>query len=80
MYTLYRDYRNYNTGAGFLTFILTFIVMNLVGMYLEAVIPKEYGRTRTPCFCCSKSFWQCGRKKKAGRARERSRSSPHEVV
>jgi hypothetical protein len=57
MYTLHRDYRNYNTAAGFLTFILSFCLMNLVGMYLEAVIPKEYGKRMPACFCCMSSFW-----------------------
>ena len=65
MNTLHRDFRNYNTLVGFQTFILSFIVMNLIGLYLEKVIPKEYGRTFGVCFCCSPSYYRNKKKSKA---------------
>lgn len=34
-----------------------------LGLYLDKVLPREYGKKESCCFYCSPSFWGCCRKK-----------------
>jgi hypothetical protein len=36
----HRMYRNYSVQIGCITFILSFFVQNLLGLYFDAVMPK----------------------------------------
>ena len=36
----------------------------LLGLYLDQVLPKEFGRRRHPCFMFTSEFWGCCKKKK----------------
>ena len=49
---LFMYYRNFNAFIGFSLFIVSFVIMNLLGLYLDHVIPKTYGKSYPLCFCC----------------------------
>ena len=34
-----------------------------LGLYLEQVMPKTFGRRAHPCFCFKASFWGCSARK-----------------
>jgi hypothetical protein len=54
-----RNYRNFSVLLGFIMFFVSFIILNLLGVYLEAVIPRKYGKRLHPCFCLN----SCKKKK-----------------
>jgi len=57
MSTLDKEYRNYSVKMGLITFVISFFLMVLIGLYLEHVVPREHGKRYHPCFCFMKSFW-----------------------
>jgi hypothetical protein len=48
---LFKYYRNFNAFIGFTLFIVSFILMNALGLYFDHVIPKTYGKSYPLCFC-----------------------------
>jgi ATP-binding cassette subfamily A (ABC1) protein 3 len=57
MSTIDKEYRNYSVLMGLYTFVISFFLMVLIGLYLEHVVPREHGKRYHPCFCFMKTFW-----------------------
>jgi hypothetical protein len=56
--TLNLQYLNISVGDSIWLFITGGLIMLLIGLYLEFVLPKTYGKRRHPLFfifCCCKS-------------------------
>jgi len=51
MASLSSGYRNWNCALGFSMFTISFIVMNLLGVYFDNIVPRKYGKTRNCCYC-----------------------------
>jgi ATP-binding cassette subfamily A (ABC1) protein 3 len=54
LHDMHRNYRNFSVLLGFVMFLVSFILLNVLGIYLEAVIPRQYGKRSHPCFCLEK--------------------------
>ena len=44
--------------------VVDFIIFSLLGLYLEKILPKEFGERQQPWFICNPNYWSCCRKKK----------------
>jgi len=42
--------------------VLDFFLFTFLGLYLDKIIPSEFGQRLSPCFCCMPSFYRCCRK------------------
>jgi len=62
---LYQEY-SFNTALSMLLF--DFVLFFLLGLYLDKVIPSDYGQRLSPCFLCQPSFYGCCK----GRRRRRN--------
>lgn len=51
---MYQDY-SFNTALWML--FLDFILFFFLGLYMDKVIPSDYGQRQSPCFLCMPSFW-----------------------
>ena len=58
---LHRVYRSWSMKTGFTLYICSFIVMMLIGAWLELAVPRAEGRRHHCCFCFMPSFWKCKR-------------------
>ena len=50
-------YDGYSFNSAIYMLVLDFIIFFLLGLYLDKVIPSQYGQYLKPFFCCSKSYW-----------------------
>ena len=57
--SLFETVSNFSFGAGLVMLILGFWFWTLLGLYLDAVLPKTYGDRLPAFFCCTRKFW-CG--------------------
>ena len=57
---LFSEYNNFSVGYGLLMLLVDNIWTILLGLYLEQVMPKKFGRRRHPCFMFTCQFWGCG--------------------
>ena len=57
--SLFQTVDNFSFGAGLIMLILGFWFWTLLGLYLDAVLPKTYGDRLPAFFCCTRKFW-CG--------------------
>ena len=48
------DFQNFNFTIGLIMLFVDTTLWLLLGIYLEAVLPKEFGQRRHPCFCFAK--------------------------
>jgi len=48
---LFKYYRNFNAFIGFSLFIVSFVIMNLLGLYFDHIVPKTFGKSYPCCFC-----------------------------
>ena len=48
------DFQNFNFTIGLTMLVIDTVLWFLVGAYLEAILPKEFGQRRHPCFCAKK--------------------------
>ena len=47
---------NYTYVRGLYMMILSFFLFTLLGLYLDKVLPRQFGERRSLCFCLSKRF------------------------
>jgi len=47
---------DYTFAEGMIALPVSMLVFLLMGFYLDKVLPKKYGETRSPLFCFSKRF------------------------
>ena len=55
--TLFEVVFDFQMGVAFISYIGNFLVQFLLGLYLDNVLPKEYGKRQHPCFMFQKSYW-----------------------
>jgi len=48
---LSQSYRNWNCALGFSMFVISFIIMNILGVYFDNVVPRKYGKSHACCYC-----------------------------
>ena len=48
---------NYSFGAGLIMLVVSLCFWVLVGLYLDAVLPKTYGDRLPVFFCCMRKYW-----------------------
>ena len=60
---VWSEYENVSVAHGLLMLLLDFVVLTLLGLYLDNVLPKSIGVRQHPCFCLSRAFC-CGQKGK----------------
>jgi len=68
-------YMNYsfNTALGMLLF--DFALFFLLGLYLDKVIPSDFGQRLNPCFLCMPSYYRCCRRQPRQRSQVRDADS-----
>lgn len=48
--TMWQQYGNYSAGEGMILYVVGGVIFMLLGLYLDQVIPSEYGSNKHPCF------------------------------
>ncbi len=56
--TIYKDY-SFNTALVML--LVDFFLYFALGLYLDKVIPSDFGQRLSPCFLCTPSYYRCCR-------------------
>ena len=59
--TINEWYYNYTYLEGLLLLFVALPLWTFLGLYLDKVLPREYGRREKWNFCCSPTFWGCRR-------------------
>ena len=59
--TINEWYDNYTYLEGLVCLALAFFLFTFLGLYLDKVLPKEYGNSEPFYFLCSPRFWGCCR-------------------
>ena len=54
---IYINVDNYSFLAGLVMLIFSFWFWVLLGLYLDAVLPKTYGDRLPVFFCCMRKYW-----------------------
>mmetsp|Transcript_12836 Transcript_12836/g.16455 ORF Transcript_12836/g.16455 Transcript_12836/m.16455 type:complete len:510 (+) Transcript_12836:1052-2581(+) len=54
-------YYNYSFDTALWMLFLDFIIFTLLGLYLDKVIPSDFGQRLSPCFLCTPSYYKCCR-------------------
>ena len=55
-------YYGYSFNTGLLMLLLDFAIFTFLGLYLDKVMPSQYGQRLNPCFCLMPSFYRCCRR------------------
>ena len=55
--TLWTEVYSYQVGIALISFIANFFIQFLLGLYLDNVLPKEFGKRQHPCFMFQRSYW-----------------------
>ncbi|CAI2386282.1 unnamed protein product [Moneuplotes crassus] len=55
--TLFYSKSKFQVGIAFISFLINFIGLFLIGVYLDNVLPKQFGKRQHPCFMFKKSYW-----------------------
>ena len=67
-------YENYSFDSALLMLLVDFILFFGLGLYMDKVIPSDFGQRLGPCFLCTPSYYRCCR-----RPRRRGQFQPAEV-
>jgi len=54
---LFAEYNNFSVGYGLLMMLLNCAWITILGLYMDQVMPKTFGRRRHPCFIFMREFW-----------------------
>jgi len=55
--TVHQEFDNYKFAAGLWMLFLGLAFFLLLGLYLDSVLPKEFGQKLSPCFCFKRSSY-----------------------
>ena len=55
---MYQEY-SFNTALWML--FVDFLVFSFLGLYIDKVIPSDFGQRLGPCFLCTPSYYRCCR-------------------
>ena len=56
---IYNEY-SFNTALWML--LVDFLLFFILGLYLDKVIPSDFGQRLNPCFLCMPSYYRCCRR------------------
>lgn len=57
-------YQNYSFDSALLMLFVDFILFFALGLYLDKVIPSDFGQRLGPCFLCTPSYYRCCRRQR----------------
>jgi len=60
---LFSEYQNFTVGHGLIMMAFDFVWISALGIYLEQVMPKTFGSSKSICFCFKRDYWACCRRK-----------------
>ena len=63
-HTMDEKFANYSFKFGLCALGFDFVFFTLLGLYLEKVMPKEYGERYPVWYLCTTDFWTCCKRKK----------------
>jgi len=55
-------FKNYTFNSGLKMLLLDFVLFTLLGMYLDAIMPRKFGQRRSCLFPCRRlqpTYWDC---------------------
>ena len=55
---------NYSFDSALWMMLLDFFIFFLLGLYMDKVIPSDFGQRLNPCFLCMPSYYKCCRSKR----------------
>ena len=55
-------FQNYSFNSALWMMALDFVLFFTLGLYMDKVIPSDYGQRLSPCFLCTPSYYRCCRK------------------
>ena len=55
---------NYSFDSALYMLVLDFFIFFLLGLYMDKVIPSDFGQRLNPCFLCTPSYYKCCRSKR----------------
>ena len=58
-------YQNYSFSTSLWMLFFDFVLFFFLGLYMDKVIPSDYGQRQNPCFLCMPSYW-CSRRNRRG--------------
>ena len=70
------DYKKYSMLTGYIMLIVSFLFWSGLGLYLENVMPRQYGKRRSPCFCLDRFRSNKDEQEESGRPK--SKITPNE--
>ena len=56
-------YFGYSFDTGLLMLLVDTVLFTILGLYLDKVMPSQYGQRLHPCFCFQPSFYRCCRRR-----------------
>ena len=59
---VWSEVNNFAVGDGLVMMAINCVWICVLGLYLEQVMPKTYGKSRNVCFFLQPSYWGCCRK------------------
>ena len=54
-------FNNYSYNSALWMLLLDFFLFFIIGLYLDKVIPSDFGQRLNPCFLCMPSYYSCCR-------------------
>ena len=55
-------FQNYSFNSALWMLALDFVLFFTVGLYLDKIIPSDFGQRLSPCFLCMPSYYRCCRR------------------
>ena len=55
-------YYNYSFDTALWMLFADFVIFTALGLYLDLVIPSDFGQRLSPCFLCTPSYYRCCRR------------------
>ena len=57
-------YNEYSFDSALVMLLIDFLVFFFIGLFMDKVIPSEFGQRMNPCFLCMPSYYSCCRKER----------------
>ena len=59
-------YNEYSFNTALAMLLLDFAIFFVLGLYMDKVIPSDFGQRLSPCFLCTPSYYKCCRSSNRG--------------
>ena len=57
-------YQNYSFNSALWMLLFDFVLFFVLGLYLDKIIPSEFGQRLSPCFCFQPNYYRCCRRQR----------------